>query len=99
MSIKSDQLRACFELMNAPRDFEVGDLVTWKDPALINARHPATCNDFAIFVRFQEPLRGSREPGSNQFSDWKDTVIGLIDADGEYNEYAVNSQRFKKFVE
>lgn len=99
MSIKSDQLRACVELMATPRDFEVGDLVTWKDPAVKNARYPTSCGDFAICVRFQEPVRGSDNPSSNQFSDLKDAVIGLMAEDGAYSEYSVNSQRFKKFVE
>jgi len=99
MSIKSDSLRAAVELMNTPRDFEIGDLVTWKDPMLINARNPKDCKDFGICVRFQEPVRGSDEPGSNHFNDWKDTVIGFIDEDGDYMEYCANSLRFKKFSE
>lgn len=99
MSIKSDSLRAAVELMNTPRDFEIGDLVTWKDQMMINARHPKDCNDFGIVVRFQEPVRGSTDTGYNQFNDWKDTVVGFINTDGEYVEYSMNSQRIKKFVE
>lgn len=99
MSIKSDSLRAAVELMNTPRDFEVGDLVTWKDPMMINARNPKDCNDFGIVVRFQEPVRGSNEQGSNHFNDCKDTVVGFVDEDGDYTEYSMNSQRIKKYVE
>ena len=33
MSIASEALRNAYDLINQPRDFEVGDLVTWKTTA------------------------------------------------------------------
>ncbi len=99
MSIKIDALQAAFATINQPRDFEVGDLVTWKDEALRNALYPNGCKDFGICVRFEEPVRGNSEPGSNRYCDMKDMVFGIIDDDGDYSEFTASSRRMKKFVE
>lgn len=99
MSLKSKMLRNAFDLINQPRDFDVGDLVTWKDPAMCNAKLPKDCNDFGICVRFQEPVRGNSEVGSNQYADLKDMVLGIIADDGDYCEFITSSRRMKKFVE
>ena len=102
MSIASEVLRNAYDLINKPRDFEVGDLVTWKDPCMKNASLPKDCNSFAIVVRFEGPTRGSDSVGSNQYSeysDFKDMVIGVIDQDGDYSEFTAASRRMKKFVE
>lgn len=99
MSIASDVLRNAYNLIIQPRDFEVGDLVTWKDPCLKNASMPKDCNSFGIVVRFEDPIRGSDVIGSNQYSDFKDMVIGMIDEDGDYSEFTAASRRMKKFVE
>lgn len=100
MSIKSKMLREAFDLINQPRDFEVGDLITWKDPTMKNASLPKDCNSFGIVVRFEEPVRGnSDDVGSNQYCDLKDMVFGIIDEDGEYSEFMTASRRMKKFVE
>ena len=99
MSIKGKILREAFDLMNQPRDFEVGDFVTWKDQTMKNASLPKDCNDFGICVRFEEPTRASDNVGSNQYCDHKDMVLGIIDEDGEYSEFMTASRRMKKFVE
>lgn len=99
MSIASEALRNAYDLINKPRDFEVGDLVTWKDPCMKNASLPKDCNSFAIVVRFEGPTRGSDSVGGNQYSDFKDMVIGVIDEDGDYSEFTAASRRMKKFVE
>jgi len=100
MSIKSKMLRDALYLINQPRDFQVGDFVTWKDPTMKNSSLPKNCNDFGICVRFEEPVRGNRDNvGSNQYCDMKDMVFGIIDEDGEYSEFMTASRRMKKFVE
>lgn len=99
MSLKSKMLREAFDLINQPRDFEVGDLITWKDPTMKNSSLPKNCNDFGICVRFEEPVRGKSEPGSNQYCDMKDMVFGILDDDGNYSEFTAASRRMKKFVE
>lgn len=99
MSIASEILRNAYNLISKPRDFEVGDLVTWKDPCLKNATLPKDCNSFGIVVRFEDPTRGSDAIGSNQYSDFKDMVIGMIDEDGDYSEFTSASRRIKKFIE
>ena len=99
MSIASDALRNAYNLIIQPRDFDVGDLVTWKDPCMKNASLPKDCNSFGIVVRFEEPTRASDSVGSNQYSDFKDMVIGIIDEDGDYSEFTAASRRMKKFSE
>ena len=99
MSIAIDTLRHAFDLINQPRDFEVGDLVTWKDHCMRNSSMPKDCNSFGIVVRFEEPVRGSDVVGSNQYCDHKDMVIGMMDGDGDYSEFMAASRRMKKFVE
>lgn len=99
MSIASETLRKAFDLINQPRDFEVGDFITWKDQTMKNASLPKDCNDFGICVRFEEPTRASDNVGSNQYCDHKDMVLGIIDEDGEYSEFMTASRRMKKFVE
>ena len=99
MSIASEALRNAYDLINQPRDFEVGDLVTWKDHCMRNSSMPKDCNSFGIVVRFEEPVRGSDNIGGNQYSDFKDMVIGVIDEDGDYYEFMAASRRMKKFAE
>lgn len=99
MSIASETLRKAFDLINQPRDFEVGDFITWKDQCMKNASLPKDCNSFGIVVRFEEPIRGGDNIGGNHYADLKDMVIGVIDEDGDYSEFMAPSRRMKKFVE
>ncbi len=101
MSIASETLRAAYDLINQPRDFEVGDFVTWKSPRLKNGLHPVNCNDCAVVVQFafDTPIRGSDIVSTNHYCDYKDMIIGIIDEDGEYSEILAPSRRMKKFVE
>ena len=99
MSIASEALRNAYALLNKPRDFAAGAFITWKDHCMKNAYLPKDCNSFAIVVRFEGPTRGSDSVDNNQYSDFKDMVIGVIDEDGDYSEFTAASRRMKKFVE
>lgn len=92
-------LKAVLRELNKPRDFDVGDFVTWKDEILRNALYPKGCKDFGICVRFEAPVRGDNDPASSQFCDWKDMVVGVIGDRGDYGEFIYSSRRMKKYVE
>ncbi len=98
MSIASETLRKAYNLISQPRDFEVGDFVTWKDPCMSNMVYPEV-DSLGIVVRFEDPVHGNDNVGSNQYSDLKDMVIGVVDEDGDYSEFMASSRRMKKFVE
>jgi len=78
-------------------DFRPGDIVKWKT-GLRNRRRP-TYGDVAIVIeKLKEPVfdESEKSAGSAYFREPLDLIIGIIDDDGDFLCYHVDSRRFEK---
>lgn len=93
-------LREYAAMMNTPRDFHEGDLVTWKCGAIRNLKSPAH-GDPAIVMRIldQPVTEAGISSGRTDFMEALDTVIGFIEADGRFCELYIDGRRLKKYQE
>jgi len=93
-----DELRQRFKRMNEPRDFEVGDLVVWKD-GLKNKKFPRYGEPVIVTKLLDEPILDATEnPGSSYFRGPLDMVFMRIASDGDAMEWYVDSRRFRKMT-
>ena len=85
-----------YALLQTPRDFEVGDFVTWKHPVLAYKKIPKV-GESLIVTEIFDPIRNVVAPaGSQYFYEPLDMKLGMIDEAGDFTEYVTDSRRFKK---
>lgn len=83
-------------LLQTPRNFEVGDFVTWKHPGLAHKKLPEV-GESVIVSEIFDPIRDIESPPGTQYSyEHIDMKIGIIDEVGGFIEYAADSRRLKK---
>jgi len=91
---KITQLRERYELLNTVENFEVGDIVTWKE-GLRNKKHPEPGTVALVVKVFDEPLADSGAgAGSPYFNEPLGMVIGIIDDDGDFLCFHSDPRRF-----
>lgn len=92
-----DLLLKRYELLNKRYEFNVGDLVKWKQ-GLKNKKYPKY-NEPAIIVEIlSEPVvEPEKNAGSQYFREPLDIVLGIIDSDGDFALFHYDSRRFEPF--
>ncbi len=83
-------------LLQTPRDFVVGDFVTWKHPMLSNATFPRVGDEAIVTEIFCQVRDSASDSGSPYFYSNLDTRIGIFSSEGEFLEYTTDSRRLKK---
>jgi len=74
-----------------------GDVVQWKT-GLRNKRRPEDGAPAVVVERLTEPVYDGEEgAGSPYFREPLDMVVGLLDEDGDYTLYHVDSRRFEPY--
>lgn len=84
------------EKYNEHTPFVVGDIIEFK-PGMSNLKYPAT-NHVGIVMRLiplGEQVRGAKESSSAHYCDIQDMEMAIIDPDGDFNIFTVNSKRFQ----
>ena len=90
-----DDLLTRYRYLEAPVHFEVGDVVTWK-PGLRNKHRPEPAQPAVVLAITDEPVFGAAESGSPYFREPLDIQVGLIDEDGDFTAWWLDSRRLAK---
>ena len=91
---KVQQLLDRFQLLNTVENFEVGDIVTWKE-GLRNKKHPEAGSVAIVVKVFDEPMFDAcAGAGSPYFNEPLTFLVGIIDDDGDFLCFHSDSRRF-----
>ena len=81
--------------LRVTHDMQPGDLVRFKD-GMRNKLRPGTGEPAVVVERLAEPVYDTEEgSGSSYFREPLDLVVGLIDEDGDFTLYHVDSRRME----
>lgn len=97
---KPELLRICLEEYLEDNDIQVGQFVTWK-PHMKNMRLPDT-DDVAIVVEVIKDapvLNTMGGDGTASHGDRRDIVVGVVDEDGDFMLFVLNSKRLRVVTE
>lgn len=95
MQEKIKNLQKAYKSFCIPNKFEPGDIVKWKEGQK-NRRSPRYNDPVIVLDVLDKPIYGeNKEPGSTYFNEPLNLVIGILDDDGDFLYYYVDSRRFE----
>ena len=94
-AIEAEVLRDLAKSLLAPQPaFQVGDVVTWKEPGLRNARI-----DIGIVIEVIPGAEPVADPGHGHFREVYDICLLIRDEDGDVMTCGVDSRRLRLMTE
>lgn len=94
---RAGELRKQYDIFTQRHDFEVGQLVCWKE-GLKHKKRPRQGEPAVVIGVLEEPiLAPTDEPGSPYFREPLDLVLGVLDEDGDFMTFHYDSRRFEPF--
>jgi hypothetical protein len=91
-----NHLLECYESLNEYYPFKAGTLATWK-PFMKDARLPVEGEACVVLEVFDPPIKNTiTDPRTRHIVSFQQVslVIGVIDDDGDFWQYAVDGRRF-----